>query len=143
MKRLILFSLTILVGLFVTSSLNDATAVAQTRYYAARGVYDADGVKHAGGKGMYLTFTNNMVYESDRNGNAPMFGPVRYQYIGTRDGKKVYRAYTSVMGITQWYDNYYYFSSDYSRLNWKLYSTTYVYDLSSPEDEIQAPDTFY
>lgn len=105
-----------------------STAFGQTYYY--KYLYHVD--KDTGAKsknqsfvkegGCYMTFTNgqNNCYRSDKDGFKMQFGSETYRYIGSDNGRLVYYFSYRDSGnifMQNYPKNYYYFSTDYSRLN--------------------------
>lgn len=150
MRTVKTFILLFLVGLFATPHLKEAQCQAQvTRYYIYQFTVDSNGVKrkdpNKAGKGAYITFAGNVVYESDKNGYKLQYSRFFWddnEYIGMRDNKEVYMG---VFGIL--FDkkpiSYWYFTQDYSRLNYIFGRWTDVWEEGLPGDEVQTPNTFY
>lgn len=151
LKKLLLFTLLVF---FISPSFSDSKCRAQTvRCYYAVASYNKEGVKSALNRyPMYLAFinNNNVIYQCDKNGNSKSWGGVtlKYQYIGRRDGKLIYKQFgNNPYGGIIWTENYLYFTPNFQRLNNRYavpgFEYTYVYEMGDPEDEVKAPDIFY
>ncbi len=142
-------------------------AFGQTYYY--KYVYSVD--KNTGVKsraeafvkegGLYITFTNgnNYCYRSDKDGFKTQFGGDTYKYIGSDNGRLTYYFSLRDTGnpfMKNYPKCYYYFSSNYSRLNiWSdcsdmnlgtnsNVSMILVYErASAPEQRSNAPDQLW
>jgi hypothetical protein len=137
----------------------------QTYYYEADEYVDEDtGVKSKQDGGMYITFTNNSCYISDKNGyKIGGYNGEVHEYKGTKNGMLVYEY--GIKGYTQSgsFNNYFgapvgptydpmhasYFSSDRSRMNsvpLKYYGSSkyrITYTRSTPPSGIDAPQKLY
>ena len=122
----------------------------QTYYYKAVADINANGVKSSPkGKGMYITFTNqeSICYDSDENGyrsnNTGFSGEsfeVTYHYQKTHNGTHVYQGKYSTALINIWQNSYYYFCSDFNKMQsyysqYGYTSTTEYIRTNGPEDE--------
>ena len=183
MKRIILIS--------VFASIALACAFGQTRYYEHTETVDANGVRTKGsGRGMYITFTSNSCYRSDKDGhgekihllshdymNPPWVAVHIYQYKGKQNDWHEFvfdllklcenesKQAPSYMGIAigssrysqcmavvnqhlkNYRYHYYYFNSDYSRMNSKRdgSSNTEVWVRVTPTEDRRpsTPAQFY
>lgn len=125
---------------------------------------DKDGIKHEQTGYTYFTFTNNktICYQSDKNGNVlkstmPGFNSTAstFRYVETKNNMHMYKESDKNfgMGVVTYGMNFYYFSTDYSRLNAfypakDLYGIhvdekTYVYERVSSPIEDSAPRELY
>lgn len=146
------------------------TAVGQTYYYKYLYHVNKDtGVKTKFSSfekqgGIYITFANNKsnCYESDKDGFKGQYSSV-HKYKGTNNGRHTYYHNfkdddpNNPFFQQPWYDipSYYYFSSDFKRLNrWSDHSKTnitpkpenniIVYELSTaPKTGNNEPDVMY
>ena len=150
MKKLLMVSALFLVGALSVS--------AQTYRYRQTTKVDPDGVKC---KGLdlieYFTFSGNLCYESDKDGNLrkSIAGEdnsiYKYKYVGTSNGIKTYEQITKVLGKGIWGEtlsiggySILYVSSDNKRINKKDKKSGWidVYENEEPQRE-QAPTQLY
>lgn len=96
-------------------------AFSQTYYYERTAVVENGVKKAASGDGHFITFTSKGCYDSDKNGYTENNGFIEY--------KRTENNIRNYYGDSYFGKAYYYFSTDYSRLNIKEESTgkTYVY----------------
>lgn len=134
--------------------LNCLSISAKTYYYKYIESVDYNGVKSIRwkkGYGIYITFTDNGCYESDENGCRKTFQTFLgtnyanfYQYIGKKNNINTFMYKDPNPYNT--HISYYYFSSDYNRLNEPcgagIYLVTDIYVRSIAPDE-SSPDNFY
>lgn len=120
MKRLIIFALAL-----VSITMAIGQGVNHTYYYEKVATVVNGRKSTASGDGHYLTMNNKILYESNSNGIYLKRGMMQFE--GDHNGLHTYggNGYLG-SGLT------YYFASDYSRLNIKLYDgTVYVYERRS------------
>lgn len=150
MKKLFMFSALLLVGVMSVS--------AQTYRYRQTTKVDPDGVKSKGlDLIVYFTFSGNLCYESDKDGNLrkSIAGEdnsiYKYKYVGTSNGIKTYEQITKVLGKGIWGEtlsiggySILYVSSDNKRINKKDKRSGWidVYENEEPQRE-QAPTHLY
>jgi len=117
--------------LSITVLLLSLTGVgAQINYYKQVKVVVGQQDKSGDNSGQFITINSKGCYDSDRSGNTVGNGFLQYQK--TDKGMHIY------FGKSFWGNAYYYFSSDYSRLNVKPTQgeTVYVYSKSQPQSGI-------
>lgn len=150
MKRILSALIVLIIGIVGARDIAGFSASSQTiRYYTCKEYYDRDGVKHSTNKATYITFANgnSVVYASDSQGNSNS-NALRdnvYKYVGTKDGKLIYRPDNYGMYGVEYQ---LIFNSDFSRLNFRdhfawISDDTEVWVLSNPQDKVQAPQVFY
>ncbi len=111
MKKVLVF-----VGLCILLSI---TTFAQTYYYERVAIV-TNGVKSSdSGDGHFITFTSKGCYDSDKKGFDEKFG--FRTYLSTNNDIKSY------YGDSYFGKAYYYFSSDFNRLNIKIESSGVIY----------------
>lgn len=136
---------------------------AQTYCYKALFKVDKDGMREERKGYTYFTFANNMktCYESDKYGNAkktklpaPSYQTVTakaYKYVGSSNGMWIYKEPDENFGFGHilYGKNYFYFSSDFSRLNEYYPASEYleeftiVYEKTEEPSEYEAPKQMY
>lgn len=96
-------------------------SMAQTRLYSRIMIVE-NGTKktQCSDDAHFLTFTDKGVYESDKNGFA-VHGAANIAHMNDNNGYHTYH------GKGYYGTSFYYFNSDYSRLNVKVGNLTYVY----------------
>ena len=118
----------------------------RTYYYKCEKMVDVDGSMRKGNGTLYLTFTGNIMYESNADGTKKdgMFYPT-FNYRGEVKGcwwycskQIIYTGYGIYRrAVESWRENYYYLvSKDYNTINCVLGGTTYVYQRCTPEDNV-------
>lgn len=141
--------------LFMVLFFNLTIALSQDTYYY-RHVYSINKQTEArthgsSGKGVYVTFTKDGCYESDKDG-VNIRGNMFFKYRGKnknvlifqRWGKKMFFSNNPNLNELEYYDDKWLFSSDKKRMNrnWGYSSTIDVYERANPED-IELPNQLY
>ncbi len=152
MRKLLMISAMLLMGALSVS--------AQTYCYRFTTKVDKDGMKQKGsGYTDYFTFSGNICYESDKDGNLRKSMGMgdnteiaKYEYVGTSNGIRTYKQVTKILGKgifgeTLSIGGYkvLYVSSDYRRINmkWLKDDVIWVYEYESPQKEEQTPTQLY
>lgn len=128
---------------------------ANAQTYAYKYVHSVkDGVKVSGpikkGSVFYFTFTNgkSQCYLTDQDGNYyDGYGQNSYRFIGRKNGMNVYQEQNQNMFRLG--EDMLYFSTDFSKLNWKCNFDNYgaggirVLNYVSDPNEVEVPDELY
>jgi hypothetical protein len=133
-----------LIVLFSVIGISISCAFGQTYYYKHVETVDKNGAKTKGVGGQYITFSGNTCYVSDKDGRKSYdyFGAMttlEYIYKGKQNNILVFEFKKVLLNMR--YEYYYYFSTDYDRLNEPIGEGTKVYKRSDPSS--LAPKELY
>lgn len=108
---------------------------AQTYYYKLNALVKSDGTRVQGNdSGLFVTFTANGCYDSDRKGNTMNNG---YQSLQNQYDDRI-----SYTGSSYWGEANYIFASDYSILNIRVGNEVYIYRKSYAHEN-QTESTYF
>jgi len=119
-----------------------ACGYSQTYYYKAIANIDANGAKSKASGGMWITFMNKMgiCYESDKDGYKANSYTMNFQFKNTQNGTHIYQCFYEFGGYVSWYPSYYYFNSDFTKMQYNSSAIKTEYERTNGPEEKYDPN---